>query len=318
MASDSRLAFLAELAKRFGPLLKLPRSQSLYEIGGGRARLYIRYSKLHGGSQTFFGLRKDDLRRLEGHPSFVCFLWDGQAEPVCLPYPNYEEVFAQIEPASDGQYKVQIYPRDDATILYVARAGRFNIDSHCGWQDIDDSLRGFEPHPALSHSQVQTLLGAIGAVKNFDVWVPPNNRMTLDWSLTGRFDLLETLPPGFEPVHSILQEIDVVWVKRGASGLAAVYEIEYSTPIYSGLLRLNDVRLCNPQIDRLTVVSNETRRSAFIRQLNRPTFQASSLSSVCTFLEYSDVYEWHRRLIRNAKAAAIPLHGTLSLPEGER
>lgn len=299
MAIDSRGALLAELVNRFGPLLKLPQSQSLFEIAGGKARVYVRYSKLHGGWETFFGLRRDDLRRLEGHDSFICFVWDGQVDPLFLPYGEYEEVFAQIEPASDGQYKVQIFPRDDATVLYVARAGRFNVDSHYGWLNLEDSLSDFEPRPALTHSQVQTLLGAIGTVKNFDVWVPPNNRANLDWSLTGRFDLLEILPPGFESVHSILQEIDVVWVKRGSSGLSAVYEVEYSTPIYSGLLRLNDVRLVNPQIDRLTVVSGELRRSAFVRQLNRPTFQASSLSSICTFLEYSDVYDWHRRLVRD-------------------
>ena len=145
---------------------------------------------------------------------------------------------------------------------------------------------------------MQTLLGAIGNARQFDVWVPLNDRPGLDWSLTPRYKVLDQLPPGFEVVHSILQEIDVIWVKRGSGGLAAVYEVEHSTPIYSGLLRLNDVRLINPQIDRLTVVSNEPRRSAFIRQLNRPTFQASSLSSVCTFLEYSEVYDWHRRLVR--------------------
>jgi hypothetical protein len=89
----------------------------------------------------------------------------------------------------------------------------------------------------------------------------------------------------------------VIWLKRGSPGLAAVYEVEHSTPIYSGLLRLNDVRLINPQIDRLTIVSNEPRRAKFVRELDRPTFHTSSLASVCTFLEYSEVYDWHRRLV---------------------
>src|SRR3989304_6448477 len=154
------------------------------------------------------------------------------------------------------------------------------------------------PPPPLSHSQIQTLPGAMGAAKDYDVWVPRNDRAGLDWSLASRYRLADELPPGFETVQSVLQEIDVIWLKRGSAGLAALYEVEHSTPIYSGLLRLNDVRLINPQIDRLTVVSNEPRRSAFIRQLNRPTFQASSLSSVCTFLEYSEGYERPRRWVR--------------------
>ena len=297
MSGNERASFLAELGRRYGPISKLPRTQSLYELGKSKCRVYIRYSKMHDRSRTFFGLRREDLRQLEGHRAFICFLWDGQPEPLFVPFAEFEEVFAESQPASDGQFKVQIYPRQDATVLYVARAGRFNVDGYFGWLQLDDAMKGSHAYPALSHPQVQTLLGAIGAAKQFDVWVPLGDRPGLDWSLTSRYRLVDELPPGFETVQSILQEIDVIWMGRGSAGLAAVYEVEHSTPIYSGLLRLNDVRLTNPRIDRLTVVSNEPRRAASVRQLNRPTFHASSLSSVCTFLEYSEVYDWHRRLI---------------------
>ncbi len=150
--------------------------------------------------------------------------------------------------------------------------------------------------PTMSHLQIQTLLAAIGNDRKFDIWVPMHDRAGLDWSLTPQVSLIDKLPVSFDQVRGILQEIDVVWIERGSGGLAAAYEVEHSTPIYSGLLRLNDIRLINPKIDRLTIVSDEPRRVAFMRQLGRPTFQASSLSSVCTFLEYSEVYEWHRRL----------------------
>jgi hypothetical protein len=214
-----------------------------------------------------------------------------------LPFQQFEEVFNEAAPASDGQYKVQIYLRDDGAVLYVARTGRFNVEAYFGWRELEEATAGFESAPSLSHSQVQTLLAGIGSQRQFDVWVTLHDRPALDWSLTSRVALMDRVPPGFEQVLGILQEIDVVWVKRGSVGLAAAYEIEHSTPIYSGLLRLNDVRLVNPQIDRLTIVSDEPRRAAFMRQLNRPTFQASSLSSICTFLEYSEVFDWHRRLV---------------------
>jgi hypothetical protein len=259
--------------------------------------VYVRYSKVHPRTQTFFGLRQDDLRSLEGHSAYIAFLWNGQPEPLLVPFSEFEEVFAESQPASDGQFKVQVYPREDATILYVARAGRFNVEGYLGWLHLDEAMSGAEPSPRLSHPQIQTLLGAIGVAKDYDVWLPLNDRLALDWALTPRYPIVDELPPGFETVRSILQEIDVIWVRRGAPGLAAVYEVEHSTPIYSGLLRLNDVRLANPQIDRLTIVSNEPRRAAFVRQINRPTFQVSSLTSVCTFLEYAEVYDWHRRLV---------------------
>jgi hypothetical protein len=302
LSRKERDRFLAELGRSYGPISKLGHTQSLYELGSGTCRVYIRYSKLHPRSQTFFGLRREDLRQLEGHMAFLAFLWDGQPEPLLVPFAEFEEVFAETQPASDGQFKVQIYPREDATVLYVARAGRFNVDGYFGWLQLDAAMKGSRVYPALSHAQVQTLLGAIGAAKQFDVWVPMNDRPRLDWSLTSRYRLVDELPPGFEAVEPILREIDVTWLRRGSASLAAVYEVEHSTPIYSGLLRLNDVRLTNPRIDRLTVVSNEPRRATFIRQLNRPTFHASSLSSVCTFLEYSEVYDWHRRLTSEGRS----------------
>ncbi len=213
VASDLKADFVAEMNGRYGPLFKLARTQSLYELGKGVCRVYVRYSKLHSGRQTFFGLRREDLRQLEGHKAFISFLWDGQREPLLIPFAEFEEVFAESQPASDGQYKVQVYPRDDAAILYIARTGRFNVEGYFGWLHLEEAMKGFHPHPALSHPQIQTLLGAIGTAKDYDVWVPVNDRAGLDWSLTSPFRLVDELPPGFEAVQSIVQEIDVIWVR---------------------------------------------------------------------------------------------------------
>ncbi|HXR04953.1 MAG TPA: hypothetical protein VN836_09630 [Verrucomicrobiae bacterium] len=76
MANQLKPILLAELKKRYGSLRKLDATQSLYEIGEGAARVYIRYSKLHGRNQGFYGLRKDDLQKLEGLPSVIsAILW---------------------------------------------------------------------------------------------------------------------------------------------------------------------------------------------------------------------------------------------------
>lgn len=299
MASDLKRKFLATLGEKFGGVRSFGQSQSLYELGENLGRVYIRYSKVHGRRQTFYGLRKTDLQQLEGHRSFICFLWDGQKEPLMLPFSDYEDVFQETTPAGDGQYKAQVYLGDHNTEFYLARAGRFNVDAHLGWTTIEAAIRPTKTEiPALSHSQVQTLLGAIGAAKNFDIWIPPKDRPALDWSISDRFSCLERLPHGYDSASPVLQEIDVSWVERGSRKLRALYEVEHSTPIYSGLLRLNDVHLVSPSVNSLAVVSNDTRRSLFVKQIKRPTFQRSGLSDLCTFLEYSDVYEWHTRIRR--------------------
>jgi hypothetical protein len=59
------------------------------------------------------------------------FSWDEQ--PLFVPYSEFEAVFADLNPASDGQYKVQVYQQGKGTELYVANAGRFNVESYMGW-----------------------------------------------------------------------------------------------------------------------------------------------------------------------------------------
>jgi type II restriction enzyme len=158
--------------------------------------------------------------------------------------------------------------------------------------------------PELSHSQVQTLLGSIGVRKGYDIWVPPSDRNRFDWSLTDTFDCSAALPLDLDMVKDVLMEIDVIWVVRGAGRLHAMFEVEHSTPIYSGLLRFNDIFLTSPRLGaRFTVVSNDERRSLFTRQLNRPTFKLSKLDECCTFLDYASVYSWHQGLKRSQTLA---------------
>ncbi len=298
MANPVKTVFLEELTKRFCAPRKLANSESLYEVGEGEARLYFRYSKKHPRNRTFFGLRKIDLQALEGHASILCFFWDGQREPLFIPFAEFEEVFAGLTPASDGQYKAQVYETEGGTELYIANAGRFNVESYLGWSYLESLISTSNPPlPSLSHVQVQTLLGGIGSAKGFDIWIPPTDRAKLDWSLSPTFSFSKALPPILAPVIGIAEEIDVIWVDRGANRPIALYEVEHSTPIYSGLLRFNDVHLTLPNATlRFGIVSNDDRRALFVRQLSRPTFKASGLREICTFFEYRNVFGWHRRL----------------------
>jgi hypothetical protein len=299
MANLTKADFLKDLSQRYGAIRKLEGSLSLYEIGNGAARIYIRYSKVHSKNQTFYGLRKEDLRQLEGYAAAICFLWDDQEEPLSVPFSEYEEVFQSTTPASDGQYKSQVYLKDAGTELYIAGAGRFNVDAYFGWDGLDSIVNPAQLDliPDFSHPQIQTLLGSIGTAKGYDIWIPQNDRPKLEWSLASKFTCRDALPYGFESVVHILQEIDVIWIERGSSNLRALFEVEHSTPIYSGLLRFNDIHLVSPGIHpRFSIVANDARRTLFVKQINRPTFRASGLGELCTFLEYVDVARWHNRI----------------------
>src|ERR1035438_8331009 len=113
-----KFGILETLRKRFGELHKIRGSESLFTIGEDAARVYIRYSKVHPRGRTFFGLREVDLRQLEGHNAFLCFLLDDGLAPLFVPYGDFEEIFRNAQTASDGQYKVQLISRDDGLGLF--------------------------------------------------------------------------------------------------------------------------------------------------------------------------------------------------------
>jgi hypothetical protein len=81
---------------------KLEGGQSLFAVGDTDARLYIRYSKLHDKGRWFFGLRDLDLRKLEGHNSYICFIMDDGSQPIFVPFADFEEIFRGSQAALDG------------------------------------------------------------------------------------------------------------------------------------------------------------------------------------------------------------------------
>ena len=305
MSNNVKTEFLRGL-ESYGLLRKLGSGQSLFEIGDGVARVYLRYSKVHPRGRMFYGLRAEDLRQLEGHPSVLCFLWDYQDQPLIIPYGDYEQVFKSVSPANDGQYKVMVFRQESGDELYIAQAGRFSVEGNLGWEELKDLIdsSAISRLPDLSHSQMQTLLGAIGDSKKFDIWIPLNDRSRLDWSMVRNFECRALLPPGFDSIKNILQQIDVIWIQRGSNEIVALFEIEHSTPMYGALLRFNDIHLVSPNFSpRLSIVSKDARRSLFVRHLDRPTFRASGLNKLCTFLEYANVYSWHSRIRASSPAS---------------
>ncbi|MFH1140971.1 MAG: hypothetical protein V1724_04750 [Chloroflexota bacterium] len=304
MPNDVKAQFLQIMEQRFGRLHKLPRTQSLYDLGEGMARIYIRYSRIHTRGNAFYGLRQEDLKLLDGRNSVICFLWDNQEEPLSIPYVDYQEVFGSTQPASDGQYKVMLFFRGGQAELYIAQAGRFNVDAHIGWERLAQHIGKLEEKiPSdLSHSQVQSILAGIGQIKGYDLWIPPHDREGLDSSKVTPSYIRDSLPNTYRTVEDVLKEVDVVWIQRGASQIQALYEVEHSTSIYSALLRFNDVHLDYPTSrPQYVVVADQSRRALFTKQVSRPTFRYSGLDKEVTFLEYGDAYRWYLKTVASTK-----------------
>jgi hypothetical protein len=315
VSNTHKTRLLDQLQARFGLVRKLEGSLSLFSIDQSDTRLYLRYSKTHDRSRSFFGLRDVDLRRLEGHDSYICFLLDDGSPPVFVPFADFEDVFRNSQVALDGQHKVQLLRGRRELELYIARQGRFNVEAYVGFGVIQNSIGGrrLPPTPSLTHSDVQTLLGGIGSLKGYDVWIPASDCGKLQWSLTAKFRPVGCVPAGYDEVAHILSEIDVVWIRQGGNTIEGLFEVEHSTSIYSGLLRFYDLLLTNPKLSHFSIVSDDSRRSVFTRQLHRPTFQRSGLSELTSFLDYRNAYQWHSRLAKigatsvdRAKSTGVP------------
>jgi hypothetical protein len=298
MGQDFKTSLLAGIERYYGPVTKLSGSRSLVQLRSG-VRIYLRYSKIHKRGAAFYGLRQVDLNALEGHHSYICFYTDKEL-PLFIPYNDFEAVIRQSPLASDGQYKVRLIYGPSTRELYLPRVGHFNVDAYGGLDALDFLPRQEDQTviSSLTHWQVQTLLAGIGTLKGYGVYVPPNNLELLDWKLVQRFQPVGGLPSYIEQRTRFASEIDVVWIDHKQDLIAAAFEVEHSTQVYSGLLRFNDVLLTCSGANRFFIVSNESRRDLFVRQLQRPTFQRSGLSELASFLDYANVFEWHRRLAR--------------------
>ena len=99
-------------------------------------------------------------------------------------------------------------------------------------------------------------------------------------------------------VPSYIKNIDTVW-KLGTS-IKSAFEIEHSTSIYSGILRLSDLRTLTPNSNYpLYIVANRERKNKVFEQLRRPTFSNTylKLDEVMRFLSYDSI----RKLDENLK-----------------
>ena len=125
-----------------------------------------------------------------------------------------------------------------------------------------------------SHTEIQHLLLTLGSQLGLDVWVARNDRGRTfrDAALETLPRVRATLPVQFDQAtQRTIELIDVLWLK--AHTIVAAFEIESTTSIYSGLLRMADLIAMQPNLTiPLYLVAPEARREEVVRQANRPAF----------------------------------------------
>ena len=132
------------------------------------------------------------------------------------------------------------------------------------------------------------------------MWIASNDRGR-PWA-GGRLGdgCLEALPPTLEGSASAdsVRLIDVLWLERSQGRVAAAFEVEHTTSIYSGIVRLLDLALgaAAPDLAGLFLVAPDDREDEVRAQLRRPAFTRVSDLHV-QYLAYGE-------LARNREAIA--------------
>jgi len=176
------------------------------------------------------------------------------------------------------------------------RDGSFTVpDSE---DNVEETLKDSKEVPAketTAHTEIQWLLLKLGSDMGLDVWVARNDRSReangrsfadlprLRYSLPLQFD---------EATNRTVELIDVLWMRKNA--IVAAFEIESTTSIYSGLLRMSDLIAMQPNLNiPLYIVAPDERREKVILEVNRPTFSRLTppMNQICRFISFSALRE---------------------------
>ena len=160
-----------------------------------------------------------------------------------------------------------------------------------------------------THTEIQGWLRDLGIALGYDVWIASNDcsRPYRDGVLSD--GCLTSLPesvvglPGAEAVRLI----DVLWIVRagtaGAGRVSAAFEVEHTTSIYSGIVRLLDLALGGAaaaggaERTGFFLVAPDSREADVRQQLARPAFSRIADIGV-RYIPYSALEEHRHAMAR--------------------
>ncbi|MDC4203789.1 MAG: hypothetical protein MPW14_09110 [Candidatus Manganitrophus sp.] len=143
--------------------------------------------------------------------------------------------------------------------------------------------------------RIQALIASIGAQMGMSIWIPRADRAGVLKGWKNESDsLLDRLPLNYDDTTlRTIEQIDVLWL-RGRS-IVRAFEVEHTTSVYSGILRMADLLALQPNMDiKLHIVAPEAKREKVFQEIRRPVFsllEKGPLAESCTYLSYDSLRE---------------------------
>ncbi len=189
-----------------------------------------------------------------------------------------------------GRYAAPPTTDDEATrAAWLADLARVRDDAKKDRKAMDGARES-----DLTHTEVQGWLRDLGRALGFTVWIAANDRGRPCGSGRLGDGCLDSLPASVAaaPGADAVRLIDVLWLR--GDHVEAAFEVEHTTSIYSGIVRMLDLALGAPAstVRGLFLVAPDDREEEVRAQLRRPAFQRVRDLEV-RFLPYGEL-ERHR------------------------
>jgi hypothetical protein len=143
-----------------------------------------------------------------------------------------------------------------------------------------------------AHSKAQAALIKLGKIAGCSIWIASNDRNRIFSGKPLGEGCLKTLPNlglSEEAIRHI-SLIDTIWIRQNAPVCA--FEIETTTSIYSGLLRMSDLLSVVPALNvKLYLVAPHERQEKVMTELSRPTFRKIGLNDFCKFVPVEELHD---------------------------
>lgn len=129
----------------------------------------------------------------------------------------------------------------------------------------------------VTHTEIQGWLRDLGRALGFAVWIAANDHSRPFGKGTLVDGCLTELPKALTGIAGAdaIRLIDVLWLDAATGNVTAAFEVEHTTSIYSGIVRLLDLTLGAPEqaVRGLFLVAPHAREKDVRTQLARPAFK---------------------------------------------
>lgn len=143
--------------------------------------------------------------------------------------------------------------------------------------------------------RVQAQIAEIGARMGMSIWIPraDRGRVLKEWK-DQQNSLLDRLPLNYDDTTlRTIEQIDVLWLR--SRSIVRAFEVEHTTSVYSGILRMADLLALQPNMDiKLHIVAPALKREKVFQEIRRPVFsllEKGPLAEYCTYLSYQSLEE---------------------------